>query len=216
MLIFIITFARTGGMILCETIGQHPEILTLNEVANWRERIKEGKNAVIKLWIRDMFHPIKKTDIFNQFPDAKFISVNRNPRDLSASLKALQEVGRPAKNFLTHVNVHKHNIWIEGAVQYKEFLNWRKTHENNPNLMVINFNDLILKKHETFKKIFKWIGLEITDEISNYINKFISNQPIKNYPGQAWSMSRKTKVGNYKEILTEDEIKIIDFKFSNL
>ena len=213
MLIFIITFARTGGMILCETIGQHPGLLTLNEKQNWREQIKDGKSAVIKIWNFEMFNPKEEKDIFDLFPDAKFISVLRDPKDLSASLKKLNDLGRNTKLFLTHSYKADHQAWIEAVVQYKEFLTWLEGHKENKNLMILKFEDLILKKHETFKEIFKWAGISMDIQVQNHINNFISNDPVKNYKGRAWSMSGKKKIGYFKEVLTAWEIKKINSIF---
>lgn len=206
MLIFIITFARTGGMILCETIGKHPALLTLNEQGDWREQIKGGKSAVIKIWTWEMFDAKEKKDIFEKYPDAKFISVLRDPKDMSASLKHLNTLGRDTKLFLMHSYNKSHRSWIEAVIQYKEFLIWLEKHKNKPNFMLLNFEDMILKKQETFEKIFKWLNLEMTSEVQNHINNFISNEPVKNYPGQAFSYSIKNKIGIYKDILSKREI----------
>ncbi|GAH60926.1 unnamed protein product, partial [marine sediment metagenome] len=89
-----------------------------------------------------------------------------------------------------------------------------KKFESLPNHLIINFEDLILKKEETFEKIFNFIGLGFEPGVKDFINKYISNNPVKNYPWKpiatapyrAFSVSPKKKIGSYKDILTEKEI----------
>ncbi|GAH74647.1 unnamed protein product, partial [marine sediment metagenome] len=89
MLIYIMCFARTGGMILCETLGEHSEIIPLNEVLGWQGKIEKGKNYCVKL----VYEEMRGGKIIEQNKDAKFISTNRDPLDIAASFKGVDKAG---------------------------------------------------------------------------------------------------------------------------
>jgi len=210
MLTYIICFARTGGMILCETIGEHSEIIPLNEVVGWPGKIKPGKNYIIKL----NYYEMRYSKIIEQGKDAKFISTNRDPLDIAASFKKIDLKGVNARMMLLGGGEKNDEPYLGAAKQYKEFLTWRNKFKDLPNHLVIDFKDMILKKEETFKKIFDFLEMDFEQGIKDFFNKYVSNDPVKNYPGtprdnrpyRAFSESPNKKIGSYKDILTKQEI----------
>lgn len=210
MLIFIITFARTGGMILCETIGEHSEIIPLNEVLGWPGKIEKGKNYCVKL----NYYEMRYSKIIEQRKDAKFISTNRNPYDIAASFKGVGQAGSDARKMLLGGGDPKDEPYLAAVKQYDAFLAWRKKFKDLPNHLVIDFEDMIIRKEETFKKIFDFIGMDFEQGVKDFINKYISNDPVKDYPRKpidtwpyrAFSISPNKKIGSYKDILTKKEI----------
>ncbi|GAI16486.1 unnamed protein product, partial [marine sediment metagenome] len=104
--------------------------------------------------------------------------------------------------------------YLAAVKQYKDFLSWRKKFEGLPNHLIINFEDLILRKEETFKKVFDFLGFEFEQHVKDFINKYISDDPVKTYPRKpietwpyrAFSVSPNKKIGSHKNILTGKEI----------
>jgi len=210
MLTFIICFARTGGMILCETIGEHSQIIPLNEVLGWQGKIEKGKNYIIKL----NYYEMRYSKIIEQGKDAKFISTNRDPLDIAASFKGVHEAGSDARKMLLGGGDPKDEPYLGAVKQYQAFLSWRKKFKDLPNHLVIDFEDMIIRKEETFKKIFDFLEMDFEQGVKDFMNKFVSNDPVKDYPGtpaddrpyRAFSISPNKKIGSYKDILTKQEI----------
>ena len=71
-----------------------------------------------------------------------------------------------------------------------------------------------IKKEETFKKVFEFLGFEFEQGVKDFINKYISNDPVLDYPRKpietwpyrAFSVSPNKKIGSYKDILSKKEI----------
>lgn len=210
MLIYIICFARTGGMILCETIGEHSQIIPLNEVIGWTTKIKKGKNYCVKL----NYYEMRYSKIIQQGTNAKFISTNRNPLDIAASFKRIDQTPTIARKMLLGGGDPKDPLHLAVAKQYNTFLSWRNKFKDLPNHLVIDFEDMIIRKEETFKKIFDFLEMDFEQGIKDFINKYISDDPVKDYPGtpsdnrpyRAFSVSPNKKIGSYKDILTKKEI----------
>lgn len=210
MRVYIICFARTGGMILCETIGEHSQIIPLNEVSKWQAHIKKDKNYCIKL----NYYEMRRSKIVQLGTKDKFISVNRSPYDIAASFKKIEEVRGRARMMLLGGGDLNTPIYLDAVKQYQAFLAWRNKFKDLPNHLVIDFEHMITKKEETFKKIFDFIGLGFEPRIKDFINKYISDDPVKDYPGtpadsrpyQAFSVSPNKKIGSYKDVLTKQEI----------
>lgn len=211
------TFPRTGGMVLCETIGKHPDIKVLNEDVNWKEKIKYGNNFVIKPFWWNIHNEDLNANIFKDFPTAKFIFLTRNPLDIAASYKTidrkLRKKGLTARDYLTEPKLKEEPIWITAVKQYKNKLTWLEQHKNNPDLLIISFEDMILKKHETFEKVFEHIGFSYCDEVREVVEKEISNGILPKRVGIAMAMFKEKRIGNYREVLTRWEIKKINAIF---
>ncbi|MBA7680531.1 hypothetical protein ES703_88848 [subsurface metagenome] len=197
-------------MILCETIGEHSQIIPLNEVLKWPAHIKKGKNYCVKL----NYYEMRRSKIVQLRKDAKFISVNRNPLDIAASFKKIEEVRGRARWMLLGGGDLNTPIYLDAVKQYQAFLAWRNKFKDLPNHLVLNFEDMILKPEETFKKVFDFLGFEFEERIKDFINKYVSDDPVPNYPGtpaddrpyQAFSVSPNKKIGSYKDVLTKQEI----------
>jgi len=217
MIVFIICFARTGGMILCETIGEHSKIIPLNEVLGWQGMIKKEKNYCIKL----NYYEMRYSKLIEQRKDAKFISLNRDPRDIAASFKGVEQKGTDARKMLLGGGDKKDEPYLGAGKQYLAFLAWRKKFETLPNHLILNFEDMLLKKQETFEKVFEFLGMEFEQRVKDFINKYVSNDPVKDYPGKpndnrpyrAFSVSPNKKIGSYKDILSKREIWKINSMF---
>lgn len=209
MIIFTITFPRTGGMVLCETIGKHPEIKVLNEDVEWKEKIKQGGNFVVKPFWFNIHNKHLGTDIFKDYPTAKFIFLTRNPLDISASYKRIKAIGLNVRNYLLEKPLIDEPEWISAVKQYRNELIWLEKNKENPNLLIISFEDMILKKHEIFEKIFKHIGFSYDDKVREVVEKEISNDGKVGRIGKASTISKNKRIGNYEEVLTRWEIKKI-------
>ncbi|GAI04059.1 unnamed protein product [marine sediment metagenome] len=81
MLVFIVAFRRCGGTILCDVLGQHSKLVPLNEHLFWKDRVRQGGSYVI----HTIFEDVDLGALTKNYPDAKFISINRNPLDVAAS-----------------------------------------------------------------------------------------------------------------------------------
>jgi len=206
MLVFIITYPRTGGMILCEALGQHSELIALNEVQKWKAILQPNKSYVIK----PTYWEIRNSKLIEDHPDAKFISINRNKLDIAASYKGIEMQGTDTRTRLLRPVGDRSKTYYAAAEQYLEFRDWRSRLESWPNFLVIEFEDMINKKMETFEKIFKFLDVKFELPIKEYINKYIFNEVVKNYPLKAHSASPRKKVGSHKDLLTEEEINKIN------
>lgn len=197
MLVFIVAFRRCGGTILCDVLGQHSKLVPLNEHLFWKDRVKQGEDYVV----HTVFEEVNLKTLTKNYPNAKFISINRNPLDIAASYKRLSILR--GKKWTNEIG------WLAKIKEYREFTATRKQYENRPNFLVIDFREMILYKIQTFQKIFKWLDLEFTQVVYDYISKYVSNMPVKNFPGLAFSASKGRKVDSYKDVLTPQEIRRI-------
>jgi len=202
MLIFICSYPRTGGMILCETLGQHSKLIPLNEIGRWEAQIKENKNFVIK----PTYSQTRIENIPKKYPKAKIIFMERSPLQIAASYKKWEQRGRDTRGMVFRGCRDRKRTWFEGAEKYDGYLTWKKKFEKRPNTITIKFQDLILKKFETFEKIFKFIGLDMSTDVSTYISTYISDGYVENYPYKAHSAGFSSKLNNWREVLSETEI----------
>jgi len=202
MRVFVATYTRCGGTIVCEALGQHSKLTILNEDKNWQEKSEGSGDFVIKPFP----HQIKGLDLVKKYPGAKFIFIRRNVLDICASFKKREESGKNPKEWLCYMGEIPGPIYITAAQEYKEFLKWLKRFEDQDNVKIINFNCIINAKYKIFEEIINWLGLKMEENVLDYITKYISDYPITEYPGQALSYSPKKKINSYKDVLTSREI----------
>ena len=197
MLVFIVAFRRCGGTILCDVLGQHSKLVPLNEHLFWKDRVRQGGDYVI----HTIFEEVNLSALIKEHPNAKFISINRNPLDIAASYKRLKLLrGGKGSNEIG---------WLAKIKEYREFTATRKQYENRPDFLVIEFEEMILRKFTTFRKIFEFLDLKFEQKVWKYIFDYVSNEPVENFPGLAFSTSSGRKVDGYKDVLTLAEIKKI-------
>lgn len=151
-------------------------------------------------------------EILTIYPNAKFIHIIRDPRDVARSYKNI-------KNLST--NSEYKPILPENANDIA--IDWNKNNNNiidlfkqinNSNHISIRYEDLLTNTHYTIDKICEFLNIEIEKQIFDFhsINKDNNIEPHKTLD---WKKKTRepidsNNIGRFREILTTQEIHIIE------
>lgn len=94
---------------------------------------------------------------------------------------------------------------IDGYIQlWKDYMDWVKGNAHKYG-MVVPLESLIKDKFMTVRNVLKWLHLPFEQPVIDFVDKYISNEQIKNYPHKNWT-SPARKVGGwekYPELMRE-------------
>lgn len=191
MRVYIIGMPRTGTTIVGELLQQHSNVVFISEKPeHWldslyvKEKLEEGKVVVQKFPQMCLTLPI----LLERFPDAKFILLTRNLKDIVESFK----------NYYERFPDNPYALAVEGMNDPKEiwnaYMDSIKPYTDKPRCMVVGFEDFILKRDRTIREIFQFLGLGLEPKVEEFARKYIKNEPVKDYPLKADSFSKGLKV----------------------
>lgn len=82
---------------------------------------------------------------------------------------------------------------------------------NDKNVLIIKYEELVLKQWESFKKLFDWCGINITDKILDSLLKKYSFKNLREedirWRGGIWSHYRKGEINQWKKELSKENLK---------
>lgn len=180
--IFVIGMPRTGTTIISELICLDDDYILFNEdgsnypTSRYVESLlKEGKNVVQKM--PNQCLNVKK--LVEKYPDAYYIFMNRNLRDIVNSYKKYEH------NELLGVGdiINPHKIY-ELYIKEIEYLNPK----NRLNIHLSNFHQF---PEMIVKQIYEFIGKNFEKKHIIFIRDFVSKTPSKNSPLLAYSVNSK-------------------------
>lgn len=132
--------------------------------------------------------------ILDMVPGAKIINVIRDPKDVYADSKRVKWLAIPGntKDYIKW-QIAVYNGWMEVEEQF------RKREPDCKKLIIIKFEDLVLKYDETVKSIFELLNINKNDHImkKKFLNPSISSR----------------NVGQWRKLFTKEEEKLFNIKF---
>lgn len=133
-------------------------------------------------------HPEKA---FDYFDNAKVIVVDRDPRDIFLDLVELKKlVGRDIAEI--------HDV--------QKYVKWHKKYRdsgcvNHPNILRLNFEDVVLNYEESVKKIAEFVGVELIHHTKKY--EFFKPE------------ESKKNIGKYISYPYQEEIQVLERELSD-
>lgn len=195
-------------LILNETPSNYSQLLTLVYISFGLQR---GKDILV-FGDKNNYY-INKTKLLNElFPNAKYIHVVRDGRDVATSYKAMKYLETTSKyipklsNNITEIA----NEWQENNQILTSFSNNLPKNQ----LLIVRYEDLILQLEEECKKITNFLNVPFDKNMLNYYN---INKELNLEPKETLDWKRKTlekpdvlNIGKYKELLSEEEIAVFN------
>jgi len=136
--------------------------------------LKQGKQ--VKVWGDKNNYYIDYLDELNQiFPDAKYIHLTRNPKDICASYLDLQKIEEGVKykpNVPTKVEDIAKNLKSNQEKIDKFF-----SKIDSKNIYNISFEEFSSSPTEELIKVGKFLKLDFTNVLSNFNNKIYFDEP---------------------------------------
>jgi hypothetical protein len=130
------------------------------------------------------------------FPEAKFIFIIRDPRDVFISHKRGTRDWMGGKNSTVDGCMEKTRIYYEGYLQAKD----------EPNVLLVTYEQLHQDFHEAMRRVFGFIGLSVTDDLlldcfdqNNFWN--VASRNIEDRD----AVRRKGVVGDWVNFLSDKE-----------
>lgn len=164
--------------------------------------LQEGEKVIV---LHNTFEPFNPSYGINLFENAKQIIVQRDPRDIYASLSIIKDAYRPEyetdSNWKLKKNMLGNNIdlFIKRQVQYYRNLN---TKNDNNKILRLRYEDIILNYNKTLLKIYDF--LEETPMVHKRKGEFLkpelSSKNIelwKKFPNQTEISKIKNELGIY-------------------
>lgn len=177
-------------------------VLTQNYLHSLFNEIKKPEETTFVM--HNAFEPFNPQNSIELFDNSKSIIVQRDPRDIYASLFVDKEGYYVSNETSDH---WKQKISFLGAESVDNFCKrqliqfQQVSRETNPNVLRIRYEDIILKYDQTLNEIYNFLG----EEPSVHINKKLFFNPENS----------KKNIGLWKKVNRNEEIQIIEEKLSN-
>lgn len=196
--IFVMGMPRTGTTIIAEVLMQNSNVIYLHEdPQNYPtskfvdEKLNAGNYVIQKFPQRCLDLP----RMLKRFPNAKFILMER---DLEAVVKGYSAYPDPKALFVVQRRRLRRlkkiynpvTIWLLYIAQISQYA-------KHPNCVHIQLKDFVLNWGVVLSQLERFLGLKLQPVVWNFAEKYITNEPVKDYPKgyYAWSFQKK-KVTN--------------------
>lgn len=147
------------------------------------------------------------------YPNAKFIHIVRDGRDVATSYLTLSEYTGPRHKYYPNLSCQIEEIakiWNNNVLSVSRFL----FQLPSQNYIEIKYEDLILYTQATLTKVFDFLGLPLSPTVFNYyeINKSQKFEPDEFlvWKSKLNEPPDKGNIGKYKHKLTQSEIKAFE------
>jgi len=222
--VFVVGCGHSGTTLMASLLGAHPNIYCLPRETYWflnnpkldqeypqarRDAADEGKTLVCE---KTPKHVYRIDEIKRRFPNARFVAMVRDGRDVACSIK-------------------KRTGSLDGGIQ-----RWRQDntellkHENDDHVHRVRYEDLIQDKEGTMAGVLAFLGQQYTDEVFGFYKKnynWFGVQPAKETDGvgeqshvmrRSWQMSQPIhdRRGIWRESLSEQEAKRFEAQCADL
>ena len=171
-------------------------------------KISQSKYQIIK----ETSSEIYANEIFEWFPNAKFIHLIRDPRDNYAALRS--GIDGYYSKFGDDNNTILHSL-INRAGLGMKLAHTNQKRFGSDNYIILKFEDLVSNPEKFMKKISKDLDLKYSEKL---LVPTVLGQPTQgnNFDKLNFSKISTKNVGQWKNRCSEDEAKIIEFYFSDL
>jgi hypothetical protein len=164
------------------------------------KQILSDSNHKERIGIKYPAHYKYFEDFFCHYPDSKNIFLIRDPRAIIAS-----KIISPSNDRLKNCNSFLYPILrfftvIYFSYEYTGFV--KKILENESKGMVVRYEDLVLKKHNTIKMICDYTAVGVVENMYFANGKDSGYEKVKN---------SEDRIKRWKKIVSKCEIKIINF-----
>ncbi len=152
-------------------------------------------------------------EILEMFPNAKFIHIIRDVRDVVCSMKERVYKFKFPKSKLHYT----HNV-IGGAYVWKqsEAFIQRNSNLNNSNYIKVSYSSLIAETEEVLRDVTQFLDIPFDKNMLEYYrhnseNGSIPEKSIKGWHENTFKPPQQNKIARYKLELNDIEIKTINF-----
>jgi hypothetical protein len=245
---FIIGCARSGTSILGELIASHPEVKYIFEASHIWElgglgeneshrltaqaatpQVKEQIRAWFEIQAGDANIVVEKNPrnslrvpyVKEIFPEAKFIHIVRDGRDVACSL--VPGCGGPEWNHLKPPSWKEYYVNYSGAIRcahvWKEVVETTLSDLPQVPYLQVRYEDLLATPEITAKKIFDFLGVELHSNTLEFCRKITSNTSSAYHAKiqeQWYRNDHKVRVGRWRENLNEEEQEVINYLLTPL
>lgn len=146
--------------------------------------------------------------IFGLFPNTKFLNVVRDPRDNFASLFSGWE--KHYKHQYSSKEKFFRDFIDRGLLCYQVALDNYKEYKNQYD--IVRYDDLVYKPEQTMSRVSNFIGIDNTK--LNLAPTMLGELWEGNSFQKSFKKVNKSRVGIYRNMLTSDQIKVIEYYFS--
>jgi len=188
-----------------------PKDVLVSLSVSYKKNFKNSPNQI--MWVeKTSSTEIYAIDVFNWFPNAKFIHVIRDPRDNWASLKSGWEKRykkfNDSKSRLIQSLIDRGKLGMELARDNASIF-------GNNRYKIIKFEELVNKPEKTMKEICDFLGIKFEEIV---LKPTICGKPWKgnNFDGIEFTSASSINVGRWKERISEDEAKLIEYYFADI
>ncbi|WP_055445289.1 sulfotransferase family protein [Lacinutrix himadriensis] len=201
---WIFNFESLKKMILNRQPENYNELINLVYINYGKNQGKE-----VKVWGDKNNYYIKKLkDIYTIFPNAKWIHLIRDGRDVACSYLELNKRKLKSKYapVLPNEIIDIANEWDENNLNISSFFNSIL----KKNTLVVKYEDVVLNNKYEVKRICEFLNVEVNEKMYHYylINKEKNIEPVEFLEWKSKTLTNldKTNIGKYKEILTSVDI----------
>lgn len=169
--------------------------------------LEKGKK--IKAWGDKNNYFINKTDLLNQlFPEAKFIFIVRDGRDVATSyisLKNLKTESPYAPKLPSEINEIALE-WNRNNSKVTSFLSGLK----ESNILILRYEDLVNRLEENCKMICKFLNVPFNPQMLEYYKIGLEPMQTLDWKKKTLRSPDKLAIGKYKKLLTSEEIDLFN------
>ena len=178
-------------------------IATFSDLVNEQNRIPVIKETSIEIYA---------TEIFDWFPQAKFIQLLRDPRDNYGALKSgvnkyYSKLGENEKETLASL-INRAKLGMEIG-----FYNLKKYGPNR--YKILKFEDVISNPEHEMRGVAEFINITF-DRILLSPTRLNGQTKGNNFDGNIFSSIDNTNVGRWKDRISDTEAQIIEFHFEEI
>ena len=191
-----------------ETPSNYSQLLMLVYISFGLQR---GKN-ILAFGDKNNYY-IKKTKLLNElFPNAKYIHIVRDGRDVATSYMAMKNLVT-ASSYIPKLPYKIKDIAIEWHKNNQNLITFFKSFPKNK-VLIIRYEDLILQLESECKKITNFLNIPFDKNMLNYynINKELNIEPIETLDWKRKTLEKPDvlNIEKYKDLLSKEEIGIFN------
>lgn len=195
-------------LVLNELPSSYTQLLTLVYISFG---LKNDKN-IMAFGDKNNYY-VKKTKLIHElFPNAKYIYIVRDGRDVATSYKAIKKLKSTSK-YIPKLPISIAEIANEWQDNNKILISFFKTLPKKQGL-IVRYEDLILQLEEECKKITNFLNVPFDINMLNYynINKELNLEPKETLDWKKKTLEKPdiSNIGKYKELLSKEEIAVFN------
>ena len=173
--------------------------------------IKSDKNVLV--WGDKNNYYLDKTKLlFQLYPNAKYIHLVRDGRDVATSYKALKKM-KSSSSYAPKLTSDIEKIANEWNNNNNKLINFFKS-VSSKNVLVIRYEDLINDLKKECQRITSFLNVPFDENMLSYysINKFKGLEPVETLDWKKKTLEKldPSNIGKYKQLLSKDDIVVFN------